>query len=91
VPFACNFFEALISPTLTTQVNTAQAVTALNECTNPNRLAGTADIVTQTLLYPNPANNVLNINSKNTSVFYQSAISKHHRNSQNRIPIIILF
>jgi Secretion system C-terminal sorting domain len=56
---ACNFFEALISPTLTTQVNTAQAVTALNECTNPNRLAGTQDADAQALLYPNPANNEL--------------------------------
>jgi hypothetical protein len=59
VPVPCNFFEALISPTLTTQVNITQLVTPLNECTNPNRLAGTQDTETQTLLYPNPANNEL--------------------------------
>ncbi len=49
----------MISPTLTTQVNITQLVTPLNECTNPNRLAGTQDTETQTLLYPNPANNEL--------------------------------
>jgi Secretion system C-terminal sorting domain len=59
VPVACNFFEALITPALTTQVNITQAVTALNECTNPNRLAGIQDVDAQTLLYPNPANQEL--------------------------------
>ncbi|MCA6363274.1 MAG: T9SS type A sorting domain-containing protein [Bacteroidetes bacterium] len=55
----CTFFEASIAPTLVAQANISQTATALNECTNPNRLAAVEDNAQVALLYPNPANQQL--------------------------------
>lgn len=55
----CTFFEASIAPTLVAQASIAQTATALNECTNPNRLAAVEDNAQVALLYPNPANQQL--------------------------------
>ncbi|MGL5888480.1 MAG: T9SS type A sorting domain-containing protein, partial [Bacteroidia bacterium] len=55
----CTFNGTSCIPTLTAQVNATQLVTPLNECVNPNRLAGTSAIASLAQLYPNPANNEL--------------------------------
>lgn len=59
----CELTGTSLTPTVVTSGFTTQTVTPLDECTNPNRIAGSnSGYSTLAQVYPNPAANELNVN-----------------------------